>query len=48
MIISGQFSNDSLVWTNGMTEWAKADTVNELKQILLNDMPPIPPMEDDN
>lgn len=42
MSFSGQFSGDSLVWTKGMSEWVKANTVDELKQILVNDMPPIP------
>lgn len=45
MVISGQFSAESLVWTSGMTEWVKADTVDELKQILTNVMPPIPQTE---
>ena len=38
---AGQFTADSLVWKNGMTEWVKAGTVDELKSILVV-MPPIP------
>ncbi len=43
MAISGQFTKDSLVWKAGMSEWAKADTVEELRGVLANAMPPIPP-----
>ena len=39
---SGQLTADSLVWKNGMTEWVKAGTENELKGLFANDMPPIP------
>lgn len=38
---SGQFTSESLVWKAGMTEWAKADTVDEMKSVFL-EMPPIP------
>ena len=38
---AGQFTADSLVLKNGMTEWVKAGTVDELKSILVV-MPPIP------
>lgn len=42
MAATGQLTMDSLVWKNGMTEWAKAGTVDELKGLLANSMPPIP------
>lgn len=34
MASTGQFSADSLVWKAGMPQWAKAGTVNELKDAL--------------
>ena len=34
----------SLVWKNGMAEWAKAGTVEELKHLFVA-IPPIPPVE---
>ncbi len=45
MVTSGQFTADSLVWKNGMAQWAKAGTVDELKNLFANGMPPIPPIE---
>jgi len=45
MAISGQFTKDSFVWKAGMSEWVKADTVEELRGVLANAMPPIPPTE---
>lgn len=42
MATSGQINADSLVWKNGMTEWVKAGTANELKGLFANDIPPIP------
>lgn len=44
MAISGQFNADSLVWKNGMSEWVKAGTIDELKSMFVV-MPPIPPVE---
>ena len=44
MIIAGTFTKDTLVWKQGMTEWAKAESVDELKS-LFGVMPPIPPIE---
>lgn len=44
MITTGQFTAESLVWKNGMSAWAKADTVDELKGLFTNAMPPIPPI----
>lgn len=43
MVVAGQFTADSLVWKNGMVQWAKAETVDELKGLFANGMPPIPP-----
>lgn len=43
MIAGGQLTADSLVWKNGMSEWAKAGTIDELKG-LFTVMPPIPPV----
>ena len=42
MAAVGQLTADSLVWKNGMAQWAKAGTVDELKNLLANGMPPIP------
>lgn len=42
MAISGQFTAASLVWKTGMTEWVKAETIDELKAILSQTPPPIP------
>lgn len=44
MVITGQFTADSLVWKVGMTEWEKAGTINELKSMFVT-IPPIPPMQ---
>ena len=44
MAASGQFTVDSLVWKNGMVEWVKAGTVDELKSVFIT-MPPIPSNE---
>lgn len=38
----GQFNADSLVWKTGMAEWAKAGTVDELKNVLASIPPVIP------
>lgn len=45
MATAGQFTAGSLVWKNGMAQWAKAGTVDELKDLFPNSMPPIPPTE---
>lgn len=45
MVAAGQFTADSLVWKNGMAQWAKAGTVDELKNMFTSAMPPIPPNE---
>lgn len=46
MVASGQLTANSLVWKNGMAQWAKAGIVDELKNLLANAMPPIPPVTD--
>lgn len=44
MAAAGQFNADSLVWKNGMSEWVKAGTIDELKSMFVI-IPPIPPVE---
>lgn len=41
MVSAGQLTADSLVWKNGMAQWIKAGTVEELKG-LFDTMPPVP------
>ena len=45
MVTTGQFTVDSLVWKQGMAQWQKAGTIDELKEVFANAMPPIPPTE---
>ena len=45
MVTAGQLTADSLVWKNGMAQWAKAGAVDELKNLFANVMSPIPPTE---
>lgn len=42
MIKAGQLSVDSLVWRAGMSEWSRADSVEELNNLFIASMPPIP------
>lgn len=44
MVASGQITTDSLVWKTGMTQWAKAGVVDELKN-LFSIIQPIPTTE---
>lgn len=46
MATAGRLTADSLVWKNGMAQWVKAGTVDELKNLFANAMPPIPPVTD--
>lgn len=46
MVSAGQFNTDSLVWKNGMAQWEKAGTVDELKALFVNVIPPIPATTD--
>ncbi|MBD5146275.1 MAG: DUF4339 domain-containing protein [Ruminococcus sp.] len=43
MAATGQITSDSLVWKNGMTQWEKAQMVDELKTLFTTAIPPIPP-----
>ena len=43
MIASGQFTKQTLVWKDGMANWAAAGTVPELSQ-LFGAVPPPPPV----
>ena len=38
------FNGESLVWKDGMSEWAKAEDVEDLKNIFPSSIPPIPPI----
>lgn len=42
MISSGIFSKDSLVWRQGMTDWVRAYSVQELSNLFGNTPPPVP------
>lgn len=42
MIVTGQFSGSSLVWKVGMSEWVRADLVDELKNLFTIVVPSIP------
>ena len=42
MAITGQVMAESLVWKAGMTEWVRADAVEELRELFGSVMPPIP------
>lgn len=44
MAVTGQFSSETLVWKPGMSEWVKAETVDELKSMFAV-MPPILPIK---
>ncbi len=46
MAIAGQFKASSLVWKSGMETWLRADSVDELKDLFKNVMPPIPTTEE--
>lgn len=43
MVASGQLTASTLVWKNGMAVWNRADSVDELKGLFGNAMPPVPP-----
>lgn len=45
MADAGRLTRDSLVWTTGMSEWGKAGSVDELREVFLNVMPPVPPVD---
>lgn len=43
MVSTGQLTAETLVWKAGMIQWEKAETVEELKNVLESAMPPAPP-----
>ncbi len=43
MAVVGQLTADSLVWKNGMVQWEKAGTMDDLKGLFTNAIPPVPP-----
>lgn len=42
MSVVGKFTSESLVWKAGMANWEKAGTIDELKSLFVNNIPPIP------
>lgn len=44
MAASGQITKDTLVWKNGMANWAAASTVTELAPLFATNAPPVPPV----
>ena len=44
MALSGQFSASNLVWKQGMSEWSKAENIEELKN-MFSTIPPVPPVD---
>ena len=45
MAAAGQLNADSLVWKAGMKQWEKAGVVNDLKDLFIDKIPPIPSQE---
>ena len=41
LAVEGKLNKDSLIWKNGMQNWQKADSIDELKSVLF-EIPPIP------
>ena len=44
MVSAGILMKDSLVWKQGMADWVKAETVQELKPLFGSSVPPVPPV----
>lgn len=44
MAKNGQFTRESLVWKEGMSDWKSAKDVDELQSVF-NEIPPVPPQE---
>ena len=42
MATLGSFQPNTFVWKTGMSEWVRADSIEELKDLFNNGMPPIP------
>lgn len=45
MVVTGTFTKESLVWKQGMAGWTNVESIEELKVLFVNTMPPIPPIE---
>lgn len=43
MVANGQFTADSLVWKQGMSNWEKASSVSALAGLFSSGIPPVPP-----
>ena len=37
-----RLKKSTLIWTEGMQSWATADSINELKEIVISEPPPLP------
>lgn len=44
MVSAGTLTKDSLVWKQGMADWVKAETVQELQSLFGSAVPPVPPV----
>ena len=44
MASSGTLTKDTLVWKQGMADWVKAETVQELQPLFSSSVPPVPPV----
>lgn len=44
MAANGQFTKESLVWKQGMSNWEKAGSVSSLAGLFTSSVPPVPPM----
>lgn len=44
MVSSGTLTKETLVWKQGMADWVKAETVQELSSLFGNTVPPVPPI----
>ena len=42
MVSAGTLTKDSLVWKQGMADWVKAETVQELQPLFGAAVPPVP------
>lgn len=42
MVSSGAITECTLLWKQGMSEWVKASSINELKGLFIHEIPPIP------
>jgi hypothetical protein len=42
MISQGQLDGDTLMWTAGMDDWAAAENLADVQQLLNNQPPPMP------